>query len=336
MSGQFSAEYIRSQPEFQFLACKERKEGKASINLNDLSLRIMERSDDKDTSKSEDTGSARSTPRSREFVLQSQPSPFRPVTSPDVNGSTRTSSRSSTPSFTLACPTGDKRRSTPRPQTAVPIFPHFLMRGYGLDDAKKENPDDEPRRLRRKSSNYDPTTDKTQQFLKGFSQASRTLMPLKRGLRRVEVHYSETNVHQNDSRIFADLIKNAHKANIICQENVDNLERRLLTKRTDLKKATTFYDIYPLPPSSIALPRSARIGARTVAAKKEERKKRIKKKDEKLKLGYEPRVWSLKSPTEEEYKNVVDCRYLRVSPKYQPELYGIKQVEYSERPKTVG
>lgn len=163
---------------------------------------------------------------------------------------------------------------------------------------------------------YDPTLEKSQTYLHGqsknFSRTNQYLTAARPGLRKLSVSYTQTNTENNQSVIFFDLVKNAHKRNIIINETVSNLERRLLLRRCDPVRRTTFYEQMNLKDPRRAFKKNI---ARTVAEKKKERKERILETTDDMKIGYKPTYKTMKIFTAEDIEKMRDCRYLRVDPK---------------------
>lgn len=172
------------------------------------------------------------------------------------------------------------------------------------------------KQLRRKDSTYDPSFEKSKTFLHGqgktFSKANEYLTPARPGLQKIQVSYTQTNTENNYRKLFYDLIKTAHRQNIIVTESVKNLERRLFFKRNDPKKATSFYEHKGLRDPARAHRRKV---ARTIADKMKERKEKIKQTSNDMKMGYVPREKSIVLPGPEDIERLRSCRYLRVQPK---------------------
>lgn len=162
---------------------------------------------------------------------------------------------------------------------------------------------------------YDPTLEKSQTYLHGqsknFSRTNQYLTEARPGLRKLSVSYTQTNTENNQSVIFFDLVKNAHKRNIIISETVSNLERRLLMRRCDPIRRTTFYEQMNLKDPRRTFKKKI---ARTVAEKKKERKDRILETTDDMKTGYKPTYKTMKIFTAEDIEKMRDCRYLRVEP----------------------
>ncbi|KAK6195545.1 hypothetical protein SNE40_000954 [Patella caerulea] len=284
---------------------KAKPKGRVSINLSDLSLQLIDICEDAPPQSAPPHCSGEVHSSELRFPI------VRSLSDPSI-------SKNRAPVMSLANKIKNEGTATVRADTKQISGSKPGRALYSRSSSLIENGE----KVRKESAIYDPGFEKSCQFLKAtgssLTQTGQSLMPLKRGLKRVEVHYSATNVAQNNSLIFADLIRNAHKSNIIFQENVEQLERRLLTKRSDQNKATTFYDGRLIRPSTSPLRSTS---ARTVAGKKVERKKRIKKKSKKIELGYEPKAVSF--DTKEDFEKILSCRYLRVDPKYQRELYEV-------------
>ncbi|XP_046551191.1 uncharacterized protein LOC124260909 [Haliotis rubra] len=182
----------------------------------------------------------------------------------------------------------------------------------------------------KKKSCYDPAFEKSKTFLHKrndmFSKTNQYLTPARPGLRNLQLHYTGINTTYNDRVIFADLLQSAHKKNAIVGEEVYSLERRLYTKRADPSKCTTFWDR-----GDVVSPPARTRTARTVAQRKKERREKIQVKNEKIKFGYVPRANSLTIPSEEDMEELrYNCRYLRIDPRHQQHLYNTGLVFYSQ------
>ncbi|XP_060079515.1 uncharacterized protein LOC132558916 [Ylistrum balloti] len=172
--------------------------------------------------------------------------------------------------------------------------------------------------LRRTDSKYDPTLEKSKTFLHGqgktFSRANEYLTPARPGLRKLQVSYTQTNTENNYRKIFYDLVKSAHRQNIIVSESVRNLERRLFFRRSDPHRATSYFEHKGLRDPSRSYRKKM---ARTTADKIKERKEKIKQTSDEIKIGYVPREQTITLPGPEEIEELRTCRYLRVHPKFQ-------------------
>ncbi|XP_069116354.1 uncharacterized protein [Argopecten irradians] len=168
--------------------------------------------------------------------------------------------------------------------------------------------------LRRTDSRYDPTLEKSKTFLHGqgktFSRANEYLTPARPGLSKLQVSYTQTNTENNYRKIFFDLVKTAHRQNIIVSESVRNLERRLFFRRSDPHRATSYFENKGLRDPSRSHRKKM---ARTTADKIKKRKEKIKQTSDELKIGYIPREKSIVLPGPEDIDKLRDnCRYLRV------------------------
>ncbi|XP_076442620.1 uncharacterized protein LOC143281316 [Babylonia areolata] len=221
--------------------------------------------------------------------------------------------------------------------------------------------------LTRQASQYDPKVEKSERYNhpreNAFNKTCQWLSPVRRGLRTLQVQYTQTNTTHNDGLIFAHLLRAAHVKNAAVEEAVYNTERRLYTRRHgDAPHATTFFDVQPdhrhpsaaytasttsgteagreqkhtsRHGSSAARSSSStaaggvggggsKPGYRTVAKKKKERRERIHKKNEELEMGYTPRMQSLPQLGPEDIEAIrAQCRHLRVSPHLQQHLYTV-------------
>ncbi|XP_033734665.1 uncharacterized protein LOC117323511 [Pecten maximus] len=171
--------------------------------------------------------------------------------------------------------------------------------------------------LRRTDSKYDPTLEKSKTFLHGqgktFSRANEYLTPARPGLQKLQVSYTQTNTENNYRKIFFDLVKTAHRQNIIVSETVRNLERRLFFRRSDPHRATSYFENKGLRDPSRHYRKKM---ARTTADKINERKEKIKQTSDEIKIGYIPREQTIVLPGPEDIDKLRnDCRYLRVHPK---------------------
>lgn len=166
--------------------------------------------------------------------------------------------------------------------------------------------------ISRLSSMYDSRLERSKTFLHGqskvFSKASQYLAPARPGLRNLQVCYSKTNMENNKGKIFGDLVKTAHKQNIVICETVNSIERRLFRKRTDPTKKTTYYNNMKMPDPFRVKPKKAQ----TVAEKKKERKDRITETTEEIKLGFKRTSKTVKSLSREDVEKLKQCRYLRL------------------------
>lgn len=162
---------------------------------------------------------------------------------------------------------------------------------------------------------YDPKLEKSQTYLHGqgktFSKASQYLSPARPGLQKLQISYTQTNMENNYTKIFMDLVKSAHKKNIIVDESVRSLERRLLVRRVNPLRATTYYDNKGLkdPFRSKKLKKTAR----TLIEKKNERKGRIEKSSDEIRTGYVPTMLTMKVFGPEDIERMKTCRYLHVN-----------------------
>lgn len=166
--------------------------------------------------------------------------------------------------------------------------------------------------ISRLSSMYDSRLERSKTFLHGqskvFSKASQYLAPAKPGLRNLQVCYSKTNMELNKGKIFGDLVKTAHKQNIAICETVQSIEKRLLRKRIDPAKKTTYYSNMKMPDPFRTNPKKAQ----TVAEKKKERKDRIMETTEEMKLGFKRTAKTVKELSQKEVEKLKECRYLRL------------------------
>lgn len=170
------------------------------------------------------------------------------------------------------------------------------------------------------NSYYDSRLERSKSFLHGqskvFAKASQYLTPAKPGLRKLQVCYSKTNMELNKGKIFGDLVKTAHKQNIVICDSVDSIEKRLYRKRTDPTKKTTYF-------ANMNKPDPFRVKskkAQTVAEKEKERKNRILETTEEIKLGFKRTAKTVKLLTPEEVEKLKRCRYLRLDPAIQLQL----------------
>ncbi|OWF37732.1 uncharacterized protein LOC110467106 [Mizuhopecten yessoensis] len=170
--------------------------------------------------------------------------------------------------------------------------------------------------LRRTDSKYDPTLEKSKTFLHGqgktFSRANEYLTPARPGLQKIQVSYTQTNTENNYRKIFYDLVKTAHRQNIIVSESVKNLERRLFFRRSDPHRATSYFEHKGLRDPSRSHRKKM---ARTTADKIKERKEKIKQTSDEIKIGYIPREHTIVLPGPEDIERLRSCRYLRVNSK---------------------
>ena len=166
------------------------------------------------------------------------------------------------------------------------------------------------------SANFDPELEKASVYIHGgekhFSRANTSLMPLKYGLKHLQMNYSENNLEHNKSLIFKDLLKNScNKSQLRCVE-IRNVEKRLERRRRNPLYSTTFYEH-----KNIVDPYRVQVKkvARTVAQKKKERKEKIKKKSDEISTGYVPTCLTIRIADRQEVEHIgLNCRYLRCSP----------------------
>ncbi|XP_052058723.1 uncharacterized protein LOC127698976 [Mytilus californianus] len=170
------------------------------------------------------------------------------------------------------------------------------------------------------NSYYDSRLERSKSFLHGqskvFAKASQYLTPAKPGLRKLQVCYSKTNMELNKGKIFGDLVKTAHKQNMVICDSVDSIERRLYRKRTDPTKKTTYF-------ANMNKPDPFRVKskkAQTVAEKEKERKDRILETTEEIRLGFKRTAKTVKLLTPDEVEKLKRCRYLRLDPAIQLQL----------------
>ena len=166
------------------------------------------------------------------------------------------------------------------------------------------------------SANFDPELEKASVYIHGgdknFSRANTSIIPVKYGLKFLQMNYSENNLEHNQSIIFVDLLKNScNKSHMRCAE-IRNVEKRLEMRRRNPLYSTTFYehknirDPYRLETKKVA---------RTVAQKKKERKEKIKKKSDEICTGYVPTCLTMKIAGRQEVEHIGrNCRYLRCNP----------------------
>lgn len=177
------------------------------------------------------------------------------------------------------------------------------------------------------SSKYDSRLERSKSFLHGqskvFSKASQYLTPAKPGLRKLQVCYSKTNMELNSGKIFGDLVKTAHKQNIVICDSVQSIEKRLLRKRTDPEKKTSYFKNMNKPDPFRVVAKSKK--AQTVAEKKKERKERITETTEEIKLGFKRTAKTVKPLTFQEVDKLKRCRYLRLDPLLQLKLEEFEQ-----------
>lgn len=177
------------------------------------------------------------------------------------------------------------------------------------------------------STKYDSRLERSKSFLHGqskvFSKASQYLTPVKPGLRKLQVCYSKTNMELNSGKIFGDLVKNAHKQNIVICESVQSIEKRLLRKRTNPEKKTSYFKNMNKPDPFRIVAKSKK--AQTVAEKKKERKERITETTEEIKLGFKRTAKTVKPLTFQEVDKLKRCRYLRLDPLLQLKLEEFEQ-----------
>ncbi|KAL8572081.1 hypothetical protein ACOMHN_026706 [Nucella lapillus] len=216
----------------------------------------------------------------------------------------------------LQDPTGERRLSTASALSGVPSQRSSLLNQEELDAAE----------LARQASQYDPRVEKSERYNHQkengtFNQACQWLTPVRRGLRTLQVHYSQTNTTHNDSLIFAHLLRAAHVKNAAVEDAVYSTERRLYTRRhTDVPHATTFFDIppesdHPTTPTTTYPGGQGQKASQTVDG-------RQPKKNAELELGYTPRAQSLRQLGPEDMQAMLhQCRHLRVSPHLQQHLY---------------
>ncbi|XP_067681412.1 uncharacterized protein [Haliotis asinina] len=326
----FPPEYIKQQPEYQFL--KRGVHGEYSRVAIDVSvyarrpLSVKTASSDSGVQSSSNTGTgsgiskfnkpAHSRPSTAGEIkivhkvnkkyasISTMPRPMTSQGFCSVNGNQSNDNASSK--------TGKNRKVSKVTWKSNPV----------CVDTNDSNPE-------KRKSCYDPAFEKSKTFLHKkndmFSKTNQYLTPARPGLRNLQLHYTGINTTYNDRVIFADLLQSSHKKNAIVGEEVYNLERRLYTKRADPSKCTTFWDR-----EDVVSPPARTKTARTVAQKKKERREKIQVKNEKIKFGYVPRANSLTIPSEEDMEELrYNCRYLRIDPRHQQHLYSTGLVFYN-------
>jgi hypothetical protein len=127
----------------------------------------------------------------------------------------------------------------------------------------------------------------------------------------------------NSGKIFGDLVKTAHKQNIVICDSVQSIEKRLLRKRTDPEKKTSYFKNMNKPDPFRVVAKSKK--AQTVAEKKKERKERITETTEEIKLGFKRTAKTVKPLTFQEVDKLKRCRYLRLDPLLQLKLEEFEQ-----------
>lgn len=169
---------------------------------------------------------------------------------------------------------------------------------------------------KKKSVSYDPALDKASAFIHGggknFSRANTSLMPMKYGMKHLQMSYTETNLETNQSVIFLDLLKNSYHRSQVRNAYIQHIERRLANKRNDPLRSTSFYENKKIPDP---FRRDIKKTARTAAQKKIERKKKIKQTTDEIHTGYVPTRLTMKIADHKEVEEIGKrCRYLRYSP----------------------
>lgn len=166
---------------------------------------------------------------------------------------------------------------------------------------------------KRQSLCYDPVLEKSSAFIHGggknFSRASTSLLPIRHGLKHVQMNYTETNLENNQRIIFKDLLKSSKKTSDIRLSQIRSIERRLETRRNNPLYSTSFYEHKNIPDP---YRRNEKKTARAAAQKKIERKKKIKQISDELQTGYVPTHVTMKLAEREEVVAIgKNCRYLR-------------------------
>ncbi|XP_071078886.1 uncharacterized protein [Haliotis cracherodii] len=319
----FSAEYIKQQPEFQFIKSGVFGEySRVSVDLSVYARRPYSLNiDSGDQSPNTGTGSDSSKFNDPAYPRPSTTSAIKIVHK--VNKKYASISTIPRPKTTLGFCSQTKDNESSKPGKDRKVSEVTWKSSTVEADYKNVNPV-------RKKSYYDPAFEKSKTFLHKkndmFSKTNQYLTPARPGLRNLQLHYTGINTTYNDRVIFADLLQSAHKKNAIVGDEVYSLERRLYTKRADPAKSTTFWDR-----GDVVSPPARKGTARTVAQRKKERRQKIQVKNEKIKLGYVPRAKSLTIPSVEDMEELrFNCRYLRIDPRHQQHLYNTGLVFYGQ------
>ena len=166
---------------------------------------------------------------------------------------------------------------------------------------------------RRQSISYDPDLEKSTAYIHGgdnnFSRAKTSLTPVRSGLKHLQMNYTETNLEDNQSIVFLDLLKSSHRQNRLRGINIRNIERRLEAKRDSPYFSTSFYENKNIPDP---FKRQEKKSSRTMVQKQYERQEKIRRTTDELHIGYKRTFLTLKTVNREEVEQLGNnCRYLR-------------------------